>query len=192
MRKLVSKREGSKKKRTNQLIVGLVLVGVMIISTLGFAFQGNPSGAEETNKQGIDFNGFQFVEYNNFWVTERGSFQFIFRYNPDEVIKIESEINNLDSYYNEVLYIFSEDSVAEGEIANNLGQVVKRMQKACFGEENCEEDLPVKNCEDNFIIIIEKNTSDIVQQERCVYIYGPKEDLVKTTDEFLFKIIGIE
>ena len=66
------------------------------------------------------------------------------------------------------------------------------MQSACLSEEKCEGDFPIKTCSDNFIIIQENKTKEIKQTENCVYIGGEKEELVKLTDEFLYKIIGIK
>jgi hypothetical protein len=74
----------------------------------------------------------------------------------------------------------------------NLNQVVQRMQPACLDAENCEGDIPVKDCNSTFIIIRESNTTSIEQNASCVFISAPKDQLVATTDEFLFKILGIE
>ena len=57
--------------------------------------------------------------------------------------------------------------------------------------ENCEEDYPIKTCDDNFIIIKENNNTGIIQSESCVFIQGQQENLTMITDEFLFKVFGI-
>ena len=48
-----------------------------------------------------------------------------------------------------------------------------------------------ENCAQNTIIIKENQENKITQKDNCVYIEGKKEDLVKTTDEFLFKLLKI-
>ena len=67
------------------------------------------------------------------------------------------------------------------------------MQRACPEDVICEsgEDLPVKTCSDNFIIIKESNTSSIRQENNCVFIEGQKEELTALADQFLFKTFGI-
>ena len=65
------------------------------------------------------------------------------------------------------------------------------MQIACLDSAKCPENLPIKTCEDNFIIIEEKNKTAITQENKCIFIQGAKENLTKITDEFLFKVIGI-
>jgi len=193
MRKISSKYNEDKKKKRNGLIVGGILIFVMLFSILGYSFQGK--SIEEDNTKKINYNGFEFVEQNGYWFTNIGNSQFVFKYNPEQVGKIDSELNLLNNYYGKTLYIFSENNEAELEIYRNLfyqNQIVQRIQSACLEEEECDENLPVKTCEDNFIIIKENDNSQIIQEENCVFIKGKQENLTKITDEFLFKIIEIQ
>ena len=73
-----------------------------------------------------------------------------------------------------------------------MNQVVERMQSACLNESECNGDYPIKDCSNNFIIIREAEEERVFQNESCVYIQGEKEELIKLTDEFLYKIIGIK
>ncbi|MFH1326738.1 MAG: hypothetical protein ABIH59_01260 [archaeon] len=198
MRKITTRKDKEKKKRRTQIIVGVILVGVMLFSVLGYSFQGQ----EEPVSKTVNYKGFEFFPQNNFWFLEMGSFQFLFKYNPKEVPNIDKEINKLSSYANKPLYISSSNQEAEFEIYNNLDQVILRRQYACLNLGNissnayepieCAEELPIKTCEDNFIIIQESDVQEIAQEGNCVFIKGPIENLTKITDEFLFKIIGIE
>lgn len=180
-----------KTDRTKQLILGGALVVVMFFSVLGYAFQGK----EDDNSKKITYNGFKFVNQNGFWYLNVGQFQFAFKHNPKEVEKIDSELEYLDNYYGKPIYISSESNEAGAEIYQNLfyrNQIVQRIQFACLDEEECEENLPIKTCLENFIIIKKSNNTEITQNESCVFIEGPLENLTKITDEFLFKILGIE
>jgi len=190
MRKILNKKQQKSKERFNQILVGIVLIFLMMLSIMGYSLIGRESTTKKQEK--IVYNGFKFSKVNNFWVLEEGEMQFIFKYNPEQVEKIDSEVNYLDFYYNQPLYISSENAEATSEIYNNLGDLVLRMQNACLTEEGCEEDLPIKGCDSNFIIIRESNITTINQNESCVFIEGNKEDLVSLTDEFLFKVFGIE
>jgi hypothetical protein len=73
-----------------------------------------------------------------------------------------------------------------------LINVIQRFQDACPEKTNCTEDWPTKDCSNNFIIIKKANESKIYQNESCVFIEGREENLTQITDEFLFKITGIE
>jgi hypothetical protein len=201
MRKIVSKEEEEKRSKRNQLVVGGILILVMVASVLGYAF-----GREQkdTSTEKITYNGLEFTKTGNLWNTNTGSYQFSFLYNPEEAGKTNSALNQLSSYSNKPLYIYSENSEAGIEIYRNLfyqNQIVQRVQNACLEGEKCEdENYPIKNCTDNFIIIRENNQSDILnqnkstikQQNNCVFIEGNKGNLTQLSDSFLFKITGIQ
>ena len=192
MRKIISKQEEARKKKRNQLIVGFALIFIMLLSVLGYSFSG---GNKSTTK--IEYNGFNFIKQDDFWILNMKNFNFIFKNNPNQVEKINSDLKNLENYYGKPLYMYSKNYDAELEIYKNLfyyNQIVQRMQDACLegNQTDCDETLPVKNCEDNFIIIRERNETKIIQENNCVFIEGKQEELTKITDEFLFKILGIE
>ena len=99
----------------------------------------------------------------------------------------------MNNYASQPVYISSQSQDSETELYRNLDQVTLRRQYACLENETCaDSSLPVKTCDDNFIIIEQSNNSEITQQKNCVIIKGKIEDLPKITDEFLFKILGIE
>ena len=192
MRKIISKHAEDKRKKRNGLIVGMILIFIMFFSVVGYSF----IGRENDDVKKIEYKGFKFVKDNDFWFTEIGNLNFVFEYNPDEVERIDSKLKYLENYYGKPLYIFSENKDTELEIYRNLdprvNQIVQRIQSACLEGEICDGNLPVKTCGDNFIIIKESNISKIIQEENCVFIGGKQENLVKLTDEFLFKILSIE
>lgn len=189
VKRIVTKEEHAKKRRRNQFIIGGILIFVMFFSVLGYTFGDGTNG---TTKK-ITYKGHEFVNENGFWKVNVGNFDFFFTYNPEEVLKSEANLNLLNKYSGKPLYISSDSRDAEVEIYRNLDQIVLRRQYACLQGENCTETgLPVKTCEDNFIIIKESNVSSISQDNNCVFIEGPFQNLTSTTDEFLLKIIGIE
>jgi len=190
MKRLVSKEERERLRKKNRVTVGIILVFLMVASTLGFAIQDNlgNSGSVE-NPEKVTYNGFEFSSTNGFWVFQN----FVFRYNPKEVPDVGDVLKNIDEYRGKPVYIQSEDKVAEAELYVNLAQVAERVQEACLENDSaCVEGLPIKTCSDNFIIIRESENQRISQVDGCVYIEGKKEDIVKLTDQFLFKILGIK
>lgn len=191
IRKIISKTEEDKKRKKNQLMIGGILILVMVLSVLGYSFEGN----DENENEKIVYNSFKFIKQNGIWILNTENFQFSFKYNPKEVKAITEGLNLLDSYLGKPLYIYSENSEAEGEIYKNLfyyNQIVERAQEACPENEECEADLPVKTCADNLVIIKKSEETIIKQEGNCVFIEGKEEDLMKLTDSFLFKIIGIQ
>ena len=188
MRRIISAESRKKRDKRNQLILGIGLAAIIMFSLVAYPFQTGNSGPNNSN---LEYNGFTFVNVNNLWVLEIGSFQFVFRTKPNEAPKIDSEVNFVNSYSNKPLYIESESDIASVGIYNNLNQVTQRIQPACF-KKTCEEDVPRKTCEDNFIIISTGAEASIVQEDNCVFITGPEAELISIVDEFLYKILGVE
>jgi hypothetical protein len=191
MKAIESKKDIEKRSRRNQWIVGGILIFVMLLSTFGYGMFSS-SNKNNPNVEKVEYNGYEFTSQYGFWVTKIGNYDFMFKYNPTQVEKIESELVYLNGYSGKPLYIFSEDDAAVVEINKNLGEVVQRFQGACPENINCTKDWVVKDCSSNFIIIRESNESKIYQQENCAFIEGPKENLTQLADEFLFWITGIE
>lgn len=196
MRKIVSKHEERKKRKRNQIVLSLILVFIMFSSILGFAFQtfgghsGNNPSRDDYVPETTNFNGFEFSEQNGFWILDFNGMNLIFRYNPSQILKIKGEINSLLSYEAKTLYIYSESVQAKSEVRTNLFEFVDGIENACL-DSNSECKDQVRTCEDNFIIIQEKDEQEIRQQNNCVFISGLEKDLTKLTDEFLYKILGV-
>jgi len=198
MRKLVSHEERDKKRQRNQMFVVVVLGIILVLSIMGFALQGAlGSNTNSGSNQGtFTYNGFQFTNNNGFWILGN----FVFQNNPANVSNLSSAVvgilNGAQNYQNQPAYIYSEDAAARVEAYSNIGNIALRVQDACPSQNtsagaNCTENIPIKTCADNFIIIRYANMSMIKQDNGCVYIEGPQQDLVKLTDEFLYKILGV-
>lgn len=190
MRKIVSKEEAAKKQKRNNLILAGLLILIMCGSVFGVIV--GSLGKNSSNNEKVIYNGHEFVNSNGFWTTEIGDYSFIFKYNPEQVEKISSIVDYSTKYKDKTLYFSSENSAALFEIYKNLDQIVGRFQEACLNETGCKENLPVRDCSNNFIIIRESNLTNILQNENCVFIEGNSENLTAITDEFLFKIFNID
>jgi hypothetical protein len=194
MRKIISRESEEKKRKRNQLIIGGILIVVMALSTIGYSL--NSGNKTNDGTSSLIYNKLQFTKTSGFWNVQSSNLALAFTYNPNEVNKTNSDLNLIGSYSNKPLYIYSENSNAATEVYRNfvyLNKIVLRMQDACPVNQTCKEDVPTKNCTDNFIIIKASNeTTSIKQNQNCVFIYGKAENLVKQTDSFLYKITGIQ
>lgn len=187
MRKITSKKDAEKKQKRNNTLIGIILVIVMLFSVIGYGFMDTSS----EGKKKIEYNGFEFINSEGYWFLKKGDSNFRFIYNPLETegTSVKS-LKTLENYLDKPLYVSSESVDAEYEILGNLQQFVQRAQYACL-EKECEENLPVKTCEENFIIIELGEENEITQKENCVFIKGKEEDILKISDEFLFNILGV-
>lgn len=186
MKRIVTKKERERRDKRNKVLMGTTLVVLMFLSVLGFAFG---PGLFDRNNEGevAKYNGLNFVKSGDYWII--GGLRF--KYHPNEVPNIGHGIRSVSIYEDFPLYIYSENENATREIETNMIHFVEEIEEACLEEFDCPEDVPIKTCNDNFIIIKENNISEIYEQDNCVFIKGPQEELVKLTDQFLFKAFGV-
>lgn len=183
MRRIISKQEEERRKRRNQFIIGGVLIFVMMISVLGYAFQNYLLGNTTSNSsQTISYNGFDFTSQNGYWTTSYNGSRLVFSYLPNQIPQNNVTLNNINSYIGKQLYIYSENSNLTSEIELNLYSFASQI--------NQTQQMP-QNCNSNFIII-QNGPSQINQTDNCVYISGEGQGLITNVDTVLFKLFGIE
>jgi hypothetical protein len=184
MRKIRTQADADRKMKRNNLIMGIVLVGLLVVSTAGYSLM---SSDEEDDSSVSEF-GVDFIRVNRMWRAEIGGGVFWFQNLPSEVSNVTVNGSfDFDSYVNQPLYFVNPNEGAP-EILNNFENVVLRYQEACFDNMNCGDDLPVKDCDSNLIIFKSGDSSEVYQNESCVFIVG---DAVKATDAFLYKVLGV-
>lgn len=191
MREIATKEKREKKETRSKTIIGLVLVALMVLSTAGFAFF---SGSKDETKK-VEENGIKFtLNENNLWSFKIQDFEFLTQYTLKETENISVPVlASVNSYSGKPLFFSGEtSSIVKQEIIRNLQNFVPRAQDACINEDECEGDLPIKNCsESNVIIINESEKIGITEEDNCVFIYAPDDEQARTADAFLFKILGI-
>jgi len=200
MRRIITKTQQNKKTKRNQLIIGLLLIGLMLFSVIGYALSGR--GAEE-NLEKIEYNGIEFLQDNSgYWSFKIDGIDFLTKYNPKETEKISfSSDLNINDYSNKPLYFVGIFQEPNFEINRNLNSLVLRVQEACLSKKDCKNDLPIKNCSvDNIIVIKEleidleeesEEKENIYQQENCIFITASLGNQTKYADKFLFNVLGI-
>lgn len=183
LKKIGNKHEIAKGKQRNQIIVGIILIGLMVVSTAGYAFLDNK---KDVNSQTREYNGLQFVKSGQFWTTTIQGQTFYFSYLPEELGNVSiSGDYSLGNYSQEPLY-FVNNNFASQEVVNNIGRYVLRYQDACL--DKCS-DLPQKSCADNLIIFMPGGESKVWKEENCVYLSG---DSAMAADTFVYRLLGIK
>lgn len=194
MQKIVSEEEKKRKQKRNNLIIGIILTGLMVLSIGGYSFY---DSEKTSSAKKVIYNSYELNSNGNLWILNLGDYQFGFKNNPYETNFSDiSEIKKINEYYDKPLYIFSKDNEAIYEIASNFKQFVQRTQTAC-PEKNSEckkefPEFPIKDCSNNFIIIEKSNSSEIKQNESCVFINFKDSEKLKIVDEFLYRAIGVK
>lgn len=194
MRKIATQGEIERKERRGRIIIGAVLVVIMMLSTLGYAFF---SGEREKERGKVEYNGIKFFEQENGgWVFELQGVQFYTQYNPEDTENISSVIFRTPADYGGKNLFFIGEGPARREIEYNLeGKIIPRSQDGCLldYEDSCMNNTPIKNCSmDNVIIIKESEGIKISQEENCIFIESPYPEQARVADSFIFKILGIQ
>lgn len=195
MKKTLSKRERKKAEQKKQLIVGLILVSLMVFSTIAYSLSSRDS--DKTTQTKFMYKGVLFFEQGEYFIATDGNFQLLIFNDPRENKFLQEELPevSIDNFFNFPLYLDSEYYLLNSAIAENLGPntngVSSRVQLACIDEEDCAEELPIKNCQENIIVIRESNASKITKEENCIFISGNIDELPSLVDTFIQTLFGI-
>ena len=185
IKKIITPQEKERKDKRSKIIIGVILVGLMLLSTAGYAlFSG-----EKSQENKIKYNDITFYKTLSGWTTILNGNQHDFQYLPGEAGSINLQGISISNYYNKPVFLVSDYQDANYELARNLQRYTERINRACLTAENCSEDLPIKTCNDTVIEIREANVTSFLAEDNCVFIAS--DNPVKAVDAFLYKILGI-
>ena len=189
MREIMSPEERAVKEAKQRRIIVIIISVVLILSTLGYSLRGFGGGS----KNKIKYKDVTFGLQEDGWHFALSGIDFVTTYNPLETENVSAPIfMTANDYAGKPLY-YSDDSSVEGmrEIAQNLDKIISRMQPTCMTV-NCTEFVR-KNCtSSNIIIIRQTNETFINQKENCISIYASPGEMIRASDKFLFKILGLQ
>lgn len=184
MKKIKRKEEILKEKDRNQKIIVFVFGFLLIISTIGYAFKNMDDNDDLLQGKVVEEYGIKFVLVNDYWEMDYDSGKMYFRYLPSELINIDVEMNkSIIDYVNNVLY-FSGD--ANTLLLGNIYSYVTRFQEVSLTP--TDKDIPIKDCASNILVFEQSDSTRIYSIDNCVYITG---DILKASDLFMFKILGV-
>ncbi len=198
MKRIISTEQKQKKAKRDKLLVGVILVGIMIMSTVGFAIENNLRTGTDSlgNKvETVSYNGITFTkDVGSDWVFPFGASTFVTKNLPQNVSKIDFKTQfSLESYRNKPLYTAG-DGDAVYEISRNLQPFASRVQKACLSGEKCNDNSPEKNCTDDNIIVVKEagnGPQSVSQKDNCIYVIANLNDQYLYADKFIFSLLGI-
>ncbi len=180
MQKIKTREEIEKTRVRNSRIATIVMLGLLVVSTLGYAFlsgTGSNSSSPASNPA---------QNQNGFYNLNIGGQQFSFRNSPESAKVVPVNISmTLSDYNKKPLFVVSDSDLIDSEITSTLGQYTERMQKACYGK--CELDLPEKSCLDNLIVVNSSAPRGVYQNQSCIFVNG---DML-SVDAFLYKLFGV-
>lgn len=195
MRKIISKEDKANKIKRNQLFMGIFLIVIMVFSSIGFAFVNNSN--TQNQQTSIEHAGIEYINNGDSWFFNHQGSDFITKYNPTELSDISfSNFNTIQNYKNKPLYFIGKSGEHFTELNRNLrDRFVLRIADACLenGDEECDENFPIKNCTDNLIVYKEAidEEEEIYQEDNCFFIISSFANQSRYADALLFDLLGI-
>lgn len=187
IRKIRTQESIDKEKKRNQLIVGIVMTVLIVLSSAGYAIM---SREDSTNKiQKTTYGNLIFVQNAGYWQTKMGNKVLYFSNLPQNVSNIAVSSNiTLNNYVGKNVYVVNPNP-AFASISSALEGIALRIQEACIDEKDCiERNLPMKNCTSYLIVYEPSENSSIEMKENCVYLKG---DFFASSDKFVYRLFNI-
>lgn len=194
IKKLQSRKEQEKKHKKQQRWLGIGLIFIMFGSVFGvvvafFSTQDPNEPVQET------YLGYDLNQGAGFYILTVGNNNIYLNTDPNNFNSLDYSINiskMVTMFVGNPLYIDSSDSYSYQTLEQNLFTYANRIVAACIDELDCSNDnLPIKTCEDNIIIVKESSENKIYEDNNCIYIEGNYEDVTALTDIFLLRVFGI-
>jgi hypothetical protein len=175
--------EADRRKRNMQIFSVLLLV-LLGLSTLGYAFFSNPNVG--SSNQATGGNGTVQQISDGQWAFQVGQQpQIVLTTSPAEARNVPVETKpTLADFAGKTVYIDAPDSILN-EIGTALSPYASRIQPACYG--SCTKDLPEHDCNDTMIVVKESETGRIYGQDGCFFIEGNKT----TADAFIYSVFNM-
>ena len=194
IRKIKTKEEIEKNKRINQIVAGVIMIGLMIISTAGYAFFSRDGGSAKDLK--FKYNGIEFAQQKSgLWGAKTSEgYAISTAFNPKETENISISFTlDIGNFNKKPLFFTEGNQEARYEILTNLYPFIERTQIVCLKGENCSATMIQKDCIDNIVIFKEKaNNTNIYKNGNCIIIEAPYTEQRKAADRIIFKIFGIQ
>ena len=212
--KIKSQEELDKKNRRNQLIIGIVMIGLLVLSTLGFSlvFGGGGASGQDAFANQVTEEGITFTQGVQGWSAAIEGGIFYFSNLPSEVKEtpIEGELD-FNRFRGSVVYFVGDNPAIQQSLINFQGRI-SRTQEACLEGFDCENNIPTKSCDSSNLIIYGQgnkgqgneseqayfvndyfpnanpNETSVYAEGSCVFLTG---DALKATDAFMYKSLKV-
>jgi hypothetical protein len=184
MERIETKEEKEKRQKRKARIFSFIMLAIMVLSTLGYAFITYEKDSSGSNKNAKGETQEQIGD--SLWLLDYNGQQMTLSTSKEAAKNISVELFfDIKNYAGNQVYVSYENySFVYYEISNTLGGYAKKVAPACLGK--CEANLPEKNCTDLLIVYNKSDFNRVYQNENCVFIEGD----IRAVDAFLYKIFS--
>jgi hypothetical protein len=173
-------------------IMAWIIIILMTVSVLGVV--GGSFFSEDGNEK---YNGFTFINTNNYWSLRINGEEYSFQYLPTELENLTLPAESLDFSLGKVYLGFKPADTINWEgslnlLAFTLYKQNIMPQESCLIEEGCP-DIPIINCQENpGIIIVSGDETSYTQDQKCLIMTATdNQELTKLTERLIYKLLGV-
>jgi hypothetical protein len=187
MKKIETEADKERKKKRNNLIVGLIMIFLIGLSSLGYAIM---SKTDSASVKPIKYGNLEFTKSNDLWSATINSKVYYFYDLPTSIENVSTaEAIKLDDFYGKTVYFVNINSAIK-TLSYALDGIASRTQEACLEKTNCTNPaLPIKNCNDSVIVFdASKIDTKIYKINNCVFLEG---NSFKAVDKLMYGFFNI-
>jgi len=185
LKPIEKKTEKERKEKRNRILLAFFSAVIMILSVVGFAL--NLGRNHTIEKQG-EFWEFK-VNLNGEEITLRTV------YLPNETKNVLLNYKpSIQDFANKKYYFYSNIKLKERAIRLiSYLSYFSLLRESCIrGYECYNDELPLKDCNDNVILFEKSNVTEIKKEENCIILKGNETNIDKVIDAFLYNIFQIK
>ena len=179
-------------KKSNLLLV-IFIVFIMITSAIGFIY--SPEDDNDLNQNLISYKGFNFERTtDNRFVTNINGNQVVFDNNP---VSLDNFTLPNFQITQDKLYLIFNPGEKDNSLEYSMSKIAYILQikgvrtiLACSKEENCPEQLPIKDCSNEAFYFKKNNLTNIYKDNNCIVLQGDSININKYVDKIDLALIG--
>ncbi len=176
-----------------QIFFVVFVILIMTMSIIEFTLiKDDPLGNDY-----IEYKNFKFYPaQNNQYIVTINNVQFIFNYLPNELNDIslpDFSLNN-EKYYLLVNYSEKDNNLdySLSKLGYTLNLINIKPVLACLNQENCKEDIPIKDCNTDSFYFKKSTINKVYLKDKCIVIEGDNLGISKSVDKINLKLAKIE
>ena len=179
-------------KKSNLILVIFIIV-IMVSSVIGFIY--SPGDNNALSQNSIDYKGFNFqLTTDNRYITNINGNNIVFDNDPNTLESIN--IPNFQITQDKVYLIFNSDE-RDDSLDYIMSKIYLTLQVkgvrpvlACSKEEDCPNELPIKDCSSEAFYFNRDNITNIYKDNSCIVLEGDNINLNKYVDKISLVLIG--
>ena len=176
----------------SKIILTIFIAFIMVTSVIGFIWS---SGSTEDNFEILEYNNHEFKNVNGKYLLDINSNEYIFDNSPYDLGDINLDNFNLESNKYYILFDPSDKDLNMEYSIQKLYLVLSSLginvQLACSKEEGCDNNLPIKTCEDYSFYFKKSTNTKIYKDNLCLVIEGNNEGMSKAIDKINLRLLNI-